>query len=567
MHICDRHVDKNTTTNGHLTIHSRILHYKSIPVDPNCVPKYALPSAVPRGKHRVLTEEDVAPTSFDAPPKEPPAIAEADITGSIGRKRVRPFREESFQARVHTDAACVDPETLARDRLAYETELARLTEEMEKLDDEYKKTKEKMEEAIKAGQKANFDLEFAYAAVHSLNAQLQESKNTLSALQTVIHCFGGENDVRQRVLFFSYKHNLENDAARLRKECNAFTGFAWGELANIVRAIETSYDRYTAGGDASLRNPVIDFHRGGPTAMDTDDAADCDGDGGGVSLGGRPPWGESWQDQLLAVFVYFKTAMKLRVLSSLLGISKNALHKTIILWTGWLSEWTGSVYCNPPVSMELNRAMTDPALFRDMGTRNLRYIIDCCCIRVQDERFNKESSRALHDQHHSMQAVKLLVVISTSFKLEFLSPAYGASKSDRNALSISPFWDALHPGECILVDRGFGDNIGALKNGNFIVCPARLHDGHQFPAESMQHTMMVGKHRILVEQFIACVREWNWFNFTVKFSQRDMVSRVFAIKGNLQNFRTPKGGQHHAWKSPNMFRSMYLGYETLLATL
>lgn len=315
----------------------------------------------------------------------------------------------------------------------------------------------------------------------------------------------------------------------------ALTGFHFSELNNIILALDATHEIATESltkNGHHVEDPIARIEN----RKKTKKANSFD----------------LWQDSMIATFMYFKISSEALV-AEIWNVHPSTLSRHAMLWIDFLCLW--GAYFTPRLSVEENRLMTGEDMYEETGLFNVRDIVDCCEIKVEDNRQFRAQHHQLHSQHHEGPNIKIFTAVATSYCLQFVSDGVGASMHDDTLLHQCGYLDKLEPGENFLCDRGFGEDLTMLQKLVTAITPTKYHDGKQFGAEEVLASMYVGKYRILVEQFNESIREWRWLDSRPEHSQRDIVAKVFAAKGWLQGFRKPKGGVHASMGSESFFET------------
>ncbi|KAK9882585.1 hypothetical protein WA026_022211 [Henosepilachna vigintioctopunctata] len=151
---------------------------------------------------------------------------------------------------------------------------------------------------------------------------------------------------------------------------------------------------------------------------------------------------------------FYLTMIKLRrnvcnkELSFHFNISKSSVSKYFITWINYLYNKLKAINIWAP-----KEVIDDNLRFRDK-TNNCTIIIDCTETKLQKPQ-NPVSQQATYSKYKSANAMKVLVGISNSGSVIFISEAYGGSISDRQLFEKCGIINLLQKGDIILCDCGF----------------------------------------------------------------------------------------------------------------
>lgn len=161
-----------------------------------------------------------------------------------------------------------------------------------------------------------------------------------------------------------------------------------------------------------------------------------------------------------------------------------------------------------PSKADVTRTM--PAKFKRLYP-NCRVIIDCTEIFV--ERASSLTARAMFYSHYkSHPTIKLLIGITPTGAVSFVSKAWGGRVSDKVITLRSGLLDLLENGDQVMADRGFLiDDAVAAKNA-VLIRPAFTKGHKQMPVKSIEDSRQQSTLRIHVERLNERLKNFDILN-------------------------------------------------------
>ena len=166
--------------------------------------------------------------------------------------------------------------------------------------------------------------------------------------------------------------------------------------------------------------------------------------------------------------------------------------------------------------------------------RQCRTIIDCCEIFIG--RPNHLTARAItwsNYKHHN--TVKVLVAISPTGAVSFISKAYGERTSDKVITQRSGFLDLIEHGDLILADRGFLITEELAAKGAQLAIPAFTKGKLQLSAKEVEQTRKLARIRIHVERAIERMKNFRVISTTMNINLVPHVDSILTICGAISN--------------------------------
>ena len=143
--------------------------------------------------------------------------------------------------------------------------------------------------------------------------------------------------------------------------------------------------------------------------------------------------------------------------------------------------------------------------------------------------------------------MKLLIGISPSGCVTFLSPCWGGRASDRVITVQSGLLDKFFPGDVVLADRGFTMKDDFALKGVQLLVPAFTRGKKQLTAEEVETSRQMSRVRIHVERVIGRVKDFRILRDTLPVtlirnkgqSNRSAVQKIVTVVCAVVNMNKP----------------------------
>ena len=114
-------------------------------------------------------------------------------------------------------------------------------------------------------------------------------------------------------------------------------------------------------------------------------------------------------------------------------------------------------------------------------------IIDCSEIFIERPKNLTARAQTWSNYKHN-NTIKYLIGISPAGAVTFLSEGWGGRVSDKQITIDSGFLKKLHPGDCVLADRGFLIEDELAKHGAYLKIPKFTHGKTQLSAKDVDES-------------------------------------------------------------------------------
>ena len=183
-----------------------------------------------------------------------------------------------------------------------------------------------------------------------------------------------------------------------------------------------------------------------------------------------------------------------------------------------------------------------PSVFQNKAFRRVRCIIDCTEIFL-DRPSGLKARAQTYSNYKRHNAVKLLIGISPSGCVIFLSPCWGGRASDRVITMQSGLIDKLLPGDVVLADRGFTMKDDFAVRGVELMVPAFTRGKKQLSAEDVEKSRQMSRARIHVERVIGRVKDFRILRDTLPialvrnkgYSLQTAVEKIVVVVCSIVN--------------------------------
>lgn len=186
-----------------------------------------------------------------------------------------------------------------------------------------------------------------------------------------------------------------------------------------------------------------------------------------------------------------------------------------------------------PSKEEVSRTL--PSLFKPRYSK-CRVIIDCT--EIFCERARNLTLRALtwsNYKHHN--TIKILVGITPSGAISFVSKAFGGRASDKLITQQSGFLDLLEYGDLVLADRGFLIEEELASRGARLAIPSFTKGKNQLSMRQVEMSRRLARVRLHVERMMERIKNFKLLAGILPLSlvpHADNIVMITAAISNLQ---------------------------------
>ncbi|XP_077502617.1 uncharacterized protein LOC144113418 [Amblyomma americanum] len=254
----------------------------------------------------------------------------------------------------------------------------------------------------------------------------------------------------------------------------------------------------------------------------------------------------TWLDaetQLIMVLIRLHLGLLTQDLSCRFGISNGTVSSIFHAWFDVLAaNMTKLIIWPSRQTLQANR----PVAFQDPFFDGVTGIIDCTEVFIQRPILMTARSQTYsHYKHHN--TVKILVIISPSGAITFVSKAWGGRTPDKEITLRSGLLDKVKEGDVFLVDRGFRCGEMFAGRGATLLMLSLTKNRAQLPGVEVTTSRKVSSVRIHVEKAIQRLTVFRVFqtvlplNFVKRTGDKNLatIDKVVVVCSALVNLQTP----------------------------
>ena len=131
---------------------------------------------------------------------------------------------------------------------------------------------------------------------------------------------------------------------------------------------------------------------------------------------------------------------------------------------------------------------------------------------------------------------KVLVGISPSGAITFVSDLYSGTISDKRLTQMSGILDLLEQGDSVMADRGFDIQDDLTPVGVALNMPPFLKGKTQLDANEMVETRRIASVRIHVERVMERIKNFHIYDKALPSLLTDLANQIFYVTAVLTNF-------------------------------
>lgn len=237
---------------------------------------------------------------------------------------------------------------------------------------------------------------------------------------------------------------------------------------------------------------------------------------------------------------FFMTLVRLRLgllefdIATRFGITQASVSRITNTWINLMYHNLKSIETFP--SWHIVKKYMPEAFKKEYP--NTRIIIDATEFSI--ERPSSLLSQACtFSSYKNKNTVKVLIGVTPSGAISFVSEAYEGSISDRKLVEVSGLLEKLEPGDEIMADKGFTIQDLLIPHGVRLNIPPFLQANTQMAANDVFATKSIARLRIHVERAIGRIKEYRILQGTLPASMWDSISDVIYVCSMLTNFGPP----------------------------
>ncbi|KAM4716274.1 uncharacterized protein FYW61_018838 [Anableps anableps] len=240
-------------------------------------------------------------------------------------------------------------------------------------------------------------------------------------------------------------------------------------------------------------------------------------------------------NELFLTLIRLRTGLLHSDLAFRFGIFVSSVSKIVNTWIQFM-HLQFSTLKKPMFATRETVARNLPSCFKKF--KGIRIIIDCIEFFVKqasnfEQQCNLSSSRRTHD------AYKVLVGVSPTGAVMFVSDAYERSTSDVEIVKQSGFLDHLEAGDLVVADQGFTIGEVLAEKGAHLNVPPFSNGRKGRTLQEEIYTEQNERVRIHVERCIKRIKKFRLLRKAIPLSLRLVFSKLVFVAGCLVNFQEP----------------------------
>lgn len=243
------------------------------------------------------------------------------------------------------------------------------------------------------------------------------------------------------------------------------------------------------------------------------------------------------KDELLLTLVKLRLNPSTEDLALRFGISQTLVSRIFHTWLDCLYRSIGGLVIWPPIDKELQL----PEVFNNNHFRKVRCIIDCTEAFI--ERPTSLKARAqTYSNYKRHNTIKLLIGVSPSGAVIFISEVWGGRASDKLITLESGILDKFVPGDVVMADRGFLLKEQFAQRGVKLITPAFTKGKKQLSAEEVESSRMMSRARIHVERVIGRVKDFKILSHQMPnclVRRKGTCYKIIFSVGGIVNINSP----------------------------
>ena len=247
-----------------------------------------------------------------------------------------------------------------------------------------------------------------------------------------------------------------------------------------------------------------------------------------------PPRKLSLEQELLLTLLKLRLALLLEDLAFRFEISTCTTSSILITWIKLCSKEL-SVLIIWPTRGQVNKTL--PNCFCKLYPK-VRCIIDCFeCFTETPSGLDIAATMWSEYKHH--YTIKVLVAITSTGAISYVSPAYGGRATDIFIVKDSGFMDYLVPYEEVMAYRGFKIREELmLRKVSLCIPPSKAASMQMVPAD-VRKTSSIANVRIYVQQAIGRLKVFHVLTHELPISLLPLADNIVRVCGALCNLLPP----------------------------
>ena len=164
-------------------------------------------------------------------------------------------------------------------------------------------------------------------------------------------------------------------------------------------------------------------------------------------------------------------------------------------------------------------------------------IIDCSEVLIERPRNLTARAQTWSNYKHN-NTIKYLIGISPAGAVTFLSEGWGGRVPDKKITMESGFLNELHPGDCVLADRGFAIHDELATRSAFLQIPKFTRGKSQTSGKDVHQSGQLSNVRIHVARVIGQLKKFKILQCTLPISHIDLINDIMVVVSAIANLNS-----------------------------
>jgi len=239
-------------------------------------------------------------------------------------------------------------------------------------------------------------------------------------------------------------------------------------------------------------------------------------------------------DEFFLVLVRLRLGLLEQDLADRVGLSCSTISRMFTTWINFLYLKLKEIPLWPPRDVVLANMLK---CFRDLYPTT-RVIIDATEVYIEKPSL-PDLQQMTFSNYKNHNTFKVLVGISPSGSITFVSSLYSGAISDKELTRCSGILELLEKGDSVMADRGFDIETDLIPLGVKLNIPPFLKGKSQLSEKEMVETRRIASVRIHVERAMERIRNYHIFDKDIPSHLTDLADQIFFVCSVLSNFWPP----------------------------
>lgn len=239
-------------------------------------------------------------------------------------------------------------------------------------------------------------------------------------------------------------------------------------------------------------------------------------------------------EQLFMTLVRLRLGLYETDLAVRFGVSQSTVSRITTTWINLMYHSFKGIERFPPWHI-VKKHM--PEIFKS-NYPNTRVIIDATEFAIERPS-SLLSQSSTFSNYKNKNTVKVLLGITPSGAISFVSKCYEGSISDKRLVEFSGLLEKLDPGDEIMADKGFLIQDILAPLGVRLNVPPLLKSDSQMASEDVILTKKIAQLRVHIERAIGRVKNFHILQNVLPATMWDTINQVIYVCCMLTNFNPP----------------------------